>query len=1603
MSSLPTRTFVADWSGGVSVSTAYTSEVVVSESGAEQRRSLSQYPLRSFTFRATGTSGFSAHGLRELAVDLADGQRVLPLYSDYFTVTQEVPLGGFNVEVDTVDNARIYDGSTVILAVRIKPDEWKCFVTTVSGMSPGIVGIDDAVPFAIPVGSRVYAAVTVMPTDSASISPVTTRHATGTITCIEATGSTQIPPLSEPGTAPSGESSFAGYPIFPFEPDWRSVAVSSQREREVSQVGLGVVVVEFGDRPREPLSASYTTIVRAQAMRLISFFDSRAGRTFPFWIGHPVEEGIVVSASGTTVSITGDGRPYQEYERLINRHILFRLRDGSRVVKRVSSVTTGGGTINLTIASTIGGAFSASDIVSLRRCSLVRFASDSLTENWITTTACQFDLEFSELYVAIGTDTELGADDVDITDPVGTGEPLEPWQPLPPCESVLQVAAYAAPCDSCDSHRPPIKCADVRFPRSIRVRYRPEMFADADWTGTVASGTSISDAIAALRGLHTLFFDVNTDESQTIAFIGSTTGQRFKINWNVLAAGSYLTTATVTFSSVPATLRTNVKNALDTLITSSLGGTNHVTVSGDGTTASPLVVTFNGTTVSGVPMKIMQVTADVLSGVPILGSTVIKRKATGVSPGSPGTTGRHWHHTRLKHPGPAWTCAGDSTVPVSRKLWRRKINYTSNGQSFVLELLAACEVSTDASKGARGYLFNVYAFTNQLSPSYVEGASFTWSGKPATTFTRPDPCVLKFNSGAYTRLCHPQLLLCASVPTTCQSPCGSTRHAPDLSSSDISQAIGPYGSTWFDARDEFCDAITPGLPWLRTGEVFRILNFADSAARGLSLVGDASISSAALVLTKSKGQQRGAAWWSRTVSSTAIDTTFTFRVTDIRGSGSDGIALVMHSNGPGVIGAYGGGMGYARNPYYGTPGINGGVAVEIDLFDNDGAWDDFDSGQHVSVQVKDGTGYISPEESASIGHAIVSGNLSDGQPHSCRVLVASGRLKVWIDGAQLIDIAYTATDANRVGGSTCTIGLTAATGGEFGSEKHEILSWTLAGSDTSAENATHAHSNTVFGWSSPTSFDAAPVTLGGGCPTSFVPEYLCCEDEPGLMALRVYRPGWDVRAGGLTFESSLSIELCDPEHPFQSCCADPSSVGGTVECIKVQNTDLSYSCCLPIGEPIDVTIGQVVQQETDSFGATADVVVTRARFYFQITRTLVFYPSTCSYSIDGSGETSIRWEFREPDPDHVSLSYEDATINSSTIASYSDLAGATVYSAYPPSFVVASAPSDGALLEVSSLSSASEGRVYAQLGGAAALKQHLLFARFVYRALFDPVNQALVISRRNPDTSYTILGARGGLSMLPGDTISLTCVGSRITASVNDRPDSPSPSTFSLSVDDCSELGAGEWGVGGEVDASFIGVGFDDLSPPYITSYVQNDETGWSISIHERSMPGYGGAYDDFCTGCCTSPRTFCTRTRSEVYPRGFTASQAFPSDEVFVCPPGSIVMNPNPCGTGYSRGPMDLDTGTLETPLSSQSPAAVIYLAKVRARSNEFCLPSTDTRCRGFDVVYVICNDPDEGTQKTEKILSETEIDRQRNDYSSTYTGGVSSGEVLGTGGGAE
>ncbi len=218
--------------------------------------------------------------------------------------------------------------------------------------------------------------------------------------------------------------------------------------------------------------------------------------------------------------------------------------------------------------------------------------------------------------------------------------------------------------------------------------------------------------------------------------------------------------------------------------------------------------------------------------------------------------------------------------------------------------------------------------------------------------------------------------------------------------------------------------------WAQSGFSFPDFSSVDN----LNFVGVAAQQGNIIRLNPSSPNVKGGIWYvDKQPVDVSFETTFVFRVTDIRNGGADGIVFIVQNESANFLGGHTGYMGKPNN-----------LAVEFDTWDNSPQWPDHGP-NNVSVQSL-GTEPNSINAAATLGATEVNINMSDGNLHTAKIVYSDGVLGVFLDdlGQPVLSVFVDIGSLLDLDNGKAWVGITA--GSEASYENHDIFSWSFISS-----------------------------------------------------------------------------------------------------------------------------------------------------------------------------------------------------------------------------------------------------------------------------------------------------------------------------------------------------------------------------------------------------------------------------------------------------------------------------------------------------------------------------------------------------------------------------
>lgn len=385
-----------NWSERARISIDWRTDVSIGVTTDEERRSLVDRPYRSLTYQMTGITRDEAFKLLMNATRHTHTRSIVPLVTDYSKVTSSS--SGSVINLDT-SFRRFFVGARIII------HDWtnhrfpaNVEFHTIVDISPSTITISGTLGKTYLAGSRVYPAMDVEVSLQQESRFVTDQVANFSLDLEEVVGPSALPTTASDVSYNIEINPEDGLPIFNLKPDW-SVAPFSHmlvREGSIDFLGRAPHVVILGERGKNKFPINLIGLDRASAWEIITFFDSRKGRTRPFWFIPPTNLFSPTDIGVGFVDIDSSGN-LQDLNDFLGS-ITIVLNTEENLIRQVTGVTDeGGGTWRISFTPTISGLITINSVRTIRLAYKCRLDKDGYQENWETNEVMSTQFEVLEL------------------------------------------------------------------------------------------------------------------------------------------------------------------------------------------------------------------------------------------------------------------------------------------------------------------------------------------------------------------------------------------------------------------------------------------------------------------------------------------------------------------------------------------------------------------------------------------------------------------------------------------------------------------------------------------------------------------------------------------------------------------------------------------------------------------------------------------------------------------------------------------------------------------------------------------------------------------------------------------------------------------------------------------------------------------------------------------------------------------------------------------------------------------------------------------------------------------------------------------------------
>lgn len=377
-----------NWSGGVNEEYSFKTSIFRSRDGTEKREAMRETARVAVQYLTV----LKKAGMVRHMADLAEDQtRVFYLPARWRSVLAGTDglLGNDFIAVETIEYWMVV-GADIIISDGVS--EEKHTILTVNASSLSLDGTTTGKAF--PASSRVMPAYQVRAADQVDFEALLDNLFQANVRYDVVPGSNTQPALAlTPDT-------FEGRDLFLTEPNWAGApGVGFNALREIVDAGRGVTAVNSPVLDSTRLTRlSYTGMNKAQSDALVAFFlrqkGQRTGFFMPTWVDEIEVAGVEAAANGKLLVSGTEFKDAYEDSTVFNVLIAF-WPDGSYQANRIASMALVGSDTDLTMTDP-WDAETPSDI-RVMFCHHWRFASDTLSVQWITNTTAEIEFTLSSV------------------------------------------------------------------------------------------------------------------------------------------------------------------------------------------------------------------------------------------------------------------------------------------------------------------------------------------------------------------------------------------------------------------------------------------------------------------------------------------------------------------------------------------------------------------------------------------------------------------------------------------------------------------------------------------------------------------------------------------------------------------------------------------------------------------------------------------------------------------------------------------------------------------------------------------------------------------------------------------------------------------------------------------------------------------------------------------------------------------------------------------------------------------------------------------------------------------------------------------------------
>jgi hypothetical protein len=367
--------YAPNWSEPVREKLSWLTDVLLTQSGIEQRVGLRGIPRRALSYSLLTQDRLASAKLETILLGWQSRLYALPVWTERQVLAAPLTAGVMTIPCQTTDYEFAPNGLALLWRAHDQHE-----AVEIASVGASSITLKSPTVSAWPAGTRLYPVRLARLPQRQKFARETNHHLSGTVE-FEMADSPAIAALDTGDT-------YAGYRVYAGGTNWAEpVEIEAMRQLDVLDYDTGAPWVDDLSGIAALLKSWHWTLgSRAEIVALKKWLAAREGRRVPFWSPTQAEDLKIMAPIGSSaVSITVENIGYARYlaGRADRRHIMIETLAGQRFYRSITaSSEIDDATEQITIDSALGVTLQPADIKSARFLHLTRLESDEVEIAW---------------------------------------------------------------------------------------------------------------------------------------------------------------------------------------------------------------------------------------------------------------------------------------------------------------------------------------------------------------------------------------------------------------------------------------------------------------------------------------------------------------------------------------------------------------------------------------------------------------------------------------------------------------------------------------------------------------------------------------------------------------------------------------------------------------------------------------------------------------------------------------------------------------------------------------------------------------------------------------------------------------------------------------------------------------------------------------------------------------------------------------------------------------------------------------------------------------------------------------------------------------------